>query len=150
MERIDMYYCLSENVYLVRGKAKDCLYDLENKKLYHIQKELSNLIDKICSTDMETLSLTEEESKAIENLKKAELIGTSENKKPFPDIKKLSTDFNINFVWIEICTFCNLKCKHCYNESSAQCHETMSFEDFTMVCQKLLDIGVKKGSIDWR
>lgn len=139
-----MYYCLSENVYLVRGKAKDCLYDLENKKLYHIQKEFSNLIDKICSTDMETLSLTEEESKAIENLKNVELISTSENKKQLPDIKKLTTDYSISFVWIEICTFCNLKCKHCYNESSAQCHETMSFEDFTIVCQKLQDIGVKE------
>ena len=67
-----------------------------------------------------------------------------EHIKQLPDIKNLITDFNINFVWIEICTFCNLKCKHCYNESSAQRHEIMSFEDFTSVCQELLDIGIKK------
>ena len=60
-----MYYRLSNDVYLVNGKSKDCIYDLGNKKLYHIQKEFSSLIDKVCSTDMETLSLTEEESKAI-------------------------------------------------------------------------------------
>lgn len=139
-----MYYCLSENVYLVRGKAKDCIYDLGNKKLYHIQKEFSGLIDRICSTDMSMLSLTEEENKAVENLKHAELVGVSEHIKQLSGIKKLTTDFNINFVWIEICTFCNLKCKHCYNESSALCHEIMSFEDFTSVCQELLDIGIKK------
>ena len=72
-----MYYCLSENVYLVRGKAKDCIYDLGNKKLYHIQKEFSDLIDRICSTDMSMLSLTEEENKAVENLKHAKLVGVS-------------------------------------------------------------------------
>ena len=139
-----MYYRLSNDVYLVNGKSKDCIYDLGNKKLYHIQKQFSGLIAKVCSTDMETLSLTEEESKAIENLKKAELIGTSENKQQLPDIKKLTTDYSISFVWIEICTFCNLKCMHCYNESSAQCHETMPFEDFTIVCKELQDIGVKE------
>ena len=65
-----MYYCLNKNVYLVKGKSKDCIYDLDKKKLYHIQKEFSDLIERICSTAMEKLSLTEEESKAVENLKR--------------------------------------------------------------------------------
>ena len=45
---------------------------------------------------------------------------------------------------MNLCTFCNLKCKHCYNESSSQCHEIMSLDDFKMVCQELIDIGVRK------
>ncbi|MCM1507726.1 MAG: radical SAM protein [Ruminococcus flavefaciens] len=139
-----MYYCLNDNVYLVKGKAKDCIYDLGNKKLYHIQKDFSALIEKICSENIDELNLTYEEDKAIESLKSAGLVDISDEIKPFPNIRSLGTDFDIEFVWIEICTFCNLKCKHCYNESSAQCHETMSFDDFKSVCQELLGIGVKR------
>lgn len=139
-----MYYCLSNNVYLVKGKAKDCIYDLNEKKLYHIQKGFSDLIEQVCTIDTAMLSLSDEESEAVEKLKKAGLIDSSEEMQPLPDIKNLTMDFSISFVWIEICTFCNLKCKHCYNESSAQCHEIMAFEDFTNVCQELLNIGVNK------
>ncbi len=139
-----MYYCLNNDVYLVKGKFKDCIYDLYNKKLYHIQKEISDLIERVCSVDINKLNLTDDENKAIKDLKIACLIDTSDEIKQFLDIKNLDTDFNIKFVWIEVCTFCNLKCKHCYNESSAQCNETMSFDDFKKVCQELIDIGVRK------
>lgn len=142
-----MYYCLNNNVYLVKGKAKDCIYDLCNKKLYHIQKNFSALIEKVCSVDVNKLNLTDEENKAIENLKNVSLVDVSNEIKPLADIKSLVTDFDIKFVWIEICTFCNLKCKHCYNESSAQCHETMYFDDFKIVCHELLNIGVRKVQI---
>ena len=139
-----MYYCFNNNVYLVRGKLKDCIYDLKNKKLYHIQKSFSALIERVCSIDVDDLDLTNEENKAIENLRNVGLIDFSNEIKPLADIKSLVTDFDIRFVWIEICTLCNLKCRHCYNESSAQCHETMSFDDFKKVCHELLDIGVRK------
>lgn len=139
-----MYYCFNNNIYLVKGKSKDCVYDLSNKKLYHIQKHFSSLIERICSANMDELNLTNEENKAIENLKNAGLIGVSDKIVQIPDIKSLDRDFDIKFVWIDICTFCNLKCKHCYNESSAQCHETMSFDDFKSVCQELLSIGIKR------
>lgn len=139
-----MYYCFNNNIYLVKGKTKDCIYDLQNKKLYHIQKEFSDLIERACSVDMDKLNLTDGENKAIENLKNAGLIGISYEINPFPNIKNLDKNFDIAFVWIEICTFCNLKCKHCYNESSAQCQEIMSFDDLKKVCQELLDIGVKR------
>lgn len=139
-----MYYCLCDDVYLVKGKAKDCIYDLGGKKLYHIQKDFSALVERISSVDMDELILTDEESEAIEALKSANLIAVSKKIKPLLDIKTLSTSFDIRFVWIEVCTFCNLKCRHCYNESSAQCHETMSFQHFQKVCQELLGIGVKK------
>ncbi len=139
-----MYYCFNNDVYLVKGKSKDCIYDLAGRKLYHVQKEFSALLERICTSDMDELILTDEENKAIEALKTSNLIGVSDEIKLFPDIKSIGTNFDIRFVWIEVCTFCNLKCKHCYNESSAQCHETMSFDDFKKVCQDLLDIGVKK------
>jgi radical SAM protein with 4Fe4S-binding SPASM domain len=139
-----MYYSLNDNVYIVKGKVKDCIYDLGNKNLYHVQKNLVDLIERIYSVDIDELNLTYEENEAIENIKNIGLIDISDKIKQIPNIKKLSMDFDIKFAWIEICTFCNLKCKHCYNESSAQRHETMSFDDFKVVCEELLSIGVKK------
>lgn len=139
-----MYYCLNDNVYIVKGKSKDCIYDLDKKKLYHIQKELSNLISRICSVDKDNLNLICDESKAVESLLNAELICTTDEMHKLSDIKSLVEDFSIKFAWIEVCTYCNLKCLHCYNESSSQCHETMSFEKFKFVCQELIDIGIKE------
>lgn len=140
----DMYYFLNDNIYLVKGKSKDCIYDLHNKKLYHITKSFSNMIDRIYHISVDKLNLTEEENDAIKNLRNADLIGISDEAKEFPNIKNLNSDFNIRFAWIEICTFCNLKCKHCYNESSAQRQETMNLDDFKFVCRELLNIGVKR------
>ena len=138
-----MYYSLNNNVYLVEGKSKDCIYDLAEKKLYHIHKELSLLIKKVGIQSINSLKLSDDENKAIENLKKSNLLTETENI-VVNNIKNISQKLNINFSWIEVCTFCNLKCKHCYNESSAQCHESMSYDDFVHVCHELLSIGVKK------
>lgn len=138
-----MYYSLNKKVYIVEGKSKDCIYDLNNRKLYHIQKEFTRLIRYICNNNSLKLELSDEALKAISNLEKTDLIICTE-KQNNNNIMELKKDFKIDFVWIEICTFCNLKCKHCYNESSAQCNETMSFDDFKKVCQELIDIGVKK------
>lgn len=139
-----MYYALNDKICLVKGKSKDCIYDLQHKKLYHIQKGFSELIEKVCLKNTDVLQISDEEFQAIETLKKLDIIDVSNEKRDFPNIKKLGYDFNIKFAWIEVCTFCNLKCKHCYNESSSQCHDIMSLDNFKMVCQELIDIGVRK------
>ena len=57
---IDMYYCLNNNIYLVEGKAKDCIYNLNNGRLYHIEKAFSALIKEVCSVDIGMLNITTE------------------------------------------------------------------------------------------
>lgn len=141
---INIKYTLNSNIYLVKGKSKDCIYDLESRKLYHISKALTKLIETICSSKFVTSVFSNESKLAIARLKEAKIIIECDDTIRMSNIKKFSANFDIKFVLIEICTFCNLKCKHCYNESSAQCHEIMSFDDFKLVCQELLNIGVRK------
>ena len=50
----------------------------------------------------------------------------------------------IGFVWIEITTFCNLKCLHCYNEAESSCGQVMPYEDFCRVIDELVAFGVRK------
>ena len=102
------------------------------------------MIETICSSEFVTSVFSNESKLAITRLKEAKIIVECDDTIRMSNIKKFSANFDIKFVLIEVCTFCNLKCKHCYNESSVQCHETMSFDDFKFVCQELLDIGVRK------
>ena len=50
---------LDDYVILVDGKTKSCLYDLRNKKLYHINHRLSKLIQKVKYIPTTYLSLDE-------------------------------------------------------------------------------------------
>ena len=49
----------------------------------------------------------------------------------------------IAFAWIEITNQCNLRCKHCYNESDAKCDNEMSIEQFKMVIDILVEKEIK-------
>ena len=42
-----MYYELNDDVYIVEGKAKSCIYDLGNSKLYSVNKALSSKLIQI-------------------------------------------------------------------------------------------------------
>lgn len=129
------------NVYLVKGYKKDCIYDLANKKLYHINKQLTALIED-CINQNKT-DFTEEEINILKQLETNNIL-CEKSDSDINDISEIAIQPKIDFAWIEICTFCNLKCKHCYNESSSECHETMSFEDFCETCEKLVTYGIKK------
>lgn len=48
-----MYYVLSEDVYLVEGKVKSCLYDLKKGRLYSINQILANKIKLINNGEIE-------------------------------------------------------------------------------------------------
>lgn len=49
----------------------------------------------------------------------------------------------VDFAWIEVTPQCNLKCKHCYDESHSGRLEAMSFKDFEYVANELIKYGVK-------
>ncbi len=126
---------LNSDVYHVKGKTYDCIYNLNDGKLYHIGKDLGELIEDINSRD----KFTEEENTCIGKLLESGILVKEE-----PDDKTEYNNEKFNFAWIEICDFCNLKCKHCYNESSSIRKCFMKYEDFQYVCEQLLDIGIKR------
>ena len=46
-----MHYRLNDMVFLVDGRSRSCIYDLEQKKLYSIGKEESDEIKKAINSD---------------------------------------------------------------------------------------------------
>lgn len=137
-------YLLKDNVYIVQGAKKDCIYDLNEGKLYHIDKKITSLINK-AGLSNNSIYL-EEESIVLKNLEDLKIIEcklTGKNK----DISSIKIQNQIKMAWIEVCNTCNLFCIHCYNESSPKCTNIMSYEDFKMVCDKLNEYGIKKVQI---
>lgn len=134
-----MYLSFCDNVYLVEGKSKDCIYDLNNGKLYHLKKQGSELIKKLSINSFEIT-----ENSFIKFLIDNKLVRFSSKKSELLDIKSIGRESKIEFAWIEICDTCNLKCIHCYNESSIKSTNKMSLDDFENVCLKLKEIDINK------
>lgn len=141
----EMLLTLHDNVYLVKGKLFGCIYDFNTLKLYHINKRLVDLIDNI--------NINEKKLKEIECFESREILNrlleykilkltTLKQKKTIQEIRLL--DQGIKFAWIEITTKCNLKCIHCYNNSSIKCMKKMSIDDFKDTIDSLLKINIKK------
>lgn len=139
-----MIYGLAENVYIVNGKAKSCLYDLKNGKLYSLNGQLAKQVNVINEEGMDIENVEHDLETVLRKFVSLGLltISTVHEKRDIKDIKDCDT--NITFAWIEITSKCNLKCKHCYNESDARCDSKMSLSDFKRVVDFLVEINVKK------
>lgn len=139
-----MFYQFGQDVYLVNGYTNSCIYDLKECVLYSLNSELSNQFKLLDSGNL-TDDLCDEELKEclvyfVEN-------GVVELSEKFnkTDIKTVAyEDTSISFAWIEITNQCNLRCKHCYNESDAQCEKVMSYEQFCLVIDCLVEKGIDK------
>lgn len=139
-----MYYILNDNVYIVEGKAKSCIYDLNKSKLFSVNKSLADKLIQLneigISVDDVDCELKDILEKFIENeLVKISQIHSSNFIKEIID-----KDTGCKFAWIEITNKCNLKCKHCYNESDSHCDDSMKVIDYYKVIDLLLKIGVSK------
>ena len=133
---------LYDYVILVDGKTKSCLYDLRNKKLYHINHKLSKLIQRV--KDIPTTYLSLDEINIIQDLNNngidlSNIVTVEELRKSVSLSKN-----QIQFAWIEVCTTCNLRCIHCYNESSSMCKNEMSYDDFGIAVKVLKNMNVNK------
>lgn len=139
-----MVYSLKKNVYLVSGKARSCIYDINTSKMYSINNNLAIKIDEANKYGINEDNIEPELKDVFDIFVKQGILELSEIVTPH-FIEELSfPDYGCIFAWIEITTRCNLKCKHCYNESDAHCDVVMSTENYKMVVNKLLELGVKK------
>lgn len=137
-----MFYSLNEDVYLVEGISNDAIYNLVDGNLYQINKNDSNRIKSIIAKDI-TYSFSPDQKQIIKQLSDKNIIWITEGKN-IQCIKNFKINPKYNFAWIEVCNNCNLKCKHCYNNSSALRNSFMSLEDFKKVCFELHQLDIKK------
>lgn len=134
---------LEDNVYIVKGYENACIYDLNTFSLYHINSYLYDWIT--CLIEEKSENTTEytpsEKSMLLQLVERKILVDIDVRKPPRKNSKNIP---KIEFAWIEVTTKCNLKCIHCYDESSIVCTQKMSLEDYKLVINELKSIGVKK------
>lgn len=87
--------------------------------------------------------LENNERHLADELINSELLVSSSQKVPMPNILSLQRKPKPLFSWIEVTRKCNLACTFCYEESNPYCTEKMSLEDFYHVCKELKDVDVK-------
>lgn len=138
-----MYCKLRDNVYMIPGKKYACLYDLNERDLYHMNRELYLWLDKITKYAVDMENLKDYEKEALKQLLKLRLIEMSNDKTV--DKKESEKRHNrINFAWIEVTTGCNLKCLHCYEEANNINNKQMSLEDYKLALVRLKKYGIDR------
>jgi len=145
MERMkDMFYALNDNVYLVKGSKHGCIYDFNSSKLYSINDVLMHEIDLVNNGKILFGSVIEELEIVFEELIERGILILSETpiRHYIDEIK--SEGFGPSFAWIEITNKCNLKCIHCYNESDAHKDLVMSLDNYKIVIDKILELGISR------
>jgi len=140
-----MYYALKKDVFLVRGKAKGCVYDLHNSKLYSVNSALFHKLDEINRGLIVEGNIKDE--MLLNTIRELEHLGILELSEQISNNDILSIakkELNVRFAWIEITGKCNLRCIHCYNDSEPRTCNEMSVSDYKMVVDKLIDLGIKQ------
>lgn len=126
-----MYYTLNENVYIVAGKSKGCIYALNKAKLFSVNKALA---DKLIEINQNGLSVADDVDYELKDILqqfiKNDLIKISQTHSSTHIEDIICKDTGSKFAWIEITNKCNLKCIHCYNESDSHCDNIMSLKEF--------------------
>lgn len=142
-----MYYALCEDVYLVKGSAKSCIYDLTSSRMFSINNFLANKIELVNRGDIQENNVENELKSVLDDFIQLGLIEKTD--KPIArDINEIKEkNITCKFAWIEITSKCNLKCTHCYNESDVRCDSVMSLPDFQRVIDILVKMNVPKVQI---
>lgn len=133
---------MNEKCYLVTGKVNAAIYDLNTGNLYQISEEAKKLLHRALNYNDD--NFTSEETTFLQKLIDLYLI--TPNPVATQDITSLRVCPEIDFVWIELTTHCNLRCIHCYDEAESDtiCSSNMSLENFSYAIKQLEELGVKK------
>ena len=132
-----------KEIFLVKGKAKACIYDFNQNKLYHLERHEVEFVDSILGKEIHQLHLNGEEKAQLEFLLTESIIQDSPEFNS-GDITIMAQKPQIDFVWIEVTEQCNLQCIHCYDESCIEQTKKISLDDFKHTIDELLEIDVRK------
>jgi MoaA/NifB/PqqE/SkfB family radical SAM enzyme len=138
-----MYYQMSEQVYFVEGHVNGCLYDLKHSRLYLLNEALTQKFKLLHEGKLGQNLDDAELKKCLDYFVEQELVELTLNFRSNNIFDISEGDKKIKFAWIEVTNQCNLRCKHCYNESNSQCNSSMSLEQFRLVVDVLVENGIK-------
>jgi len=135
-----MFITFEENVIFTKGAKKSTICDYNSRKIYHLTADETSFIERILGESEETV-LSANEKDDLDKLLSLKLL-TYDNTLNNGTMHFIYTH-SVNFAWIEVTPQCNLKCKHCYDESHSGRLEKMTFEEFQFITNELKNYGVK-------
>lgn len=137
MNNLSMYR-LQNNIYIVSGARNHCIYNLNSRKLYHLDSEYLDFLFQVLSENYE------EVPSFVRDFFIKEEIVISDNNTLLDKINSYHYEKNIDFAWIEVTQRCNLYCRHCYEGSSPNMEiSDITMQDYETVIKALHSIGVK-------
>lgn len=149
------YFILTENCICVDGAKRAALYDLNSGDVFSIDpvsKQIIGLLETGKTIDEVSQEVTAcDKTQIIEYLKQLEENKLGKFLDSFEKAKEvhLSTSayLKLDFIWLELREDCNLRCLHCYSESTAQeikPGERLTFEDWKRLIREAFDLECRK------
>lgn len=135
---------------LVNGAKNSLILDFYTGGIYRLNKSGSSIVESgengfRISETAEKLSLEPSEIFAfVRDLSNKGLIQLSSL--PKPEIRKSGEKLlpQLDFIWIEMTSRCNLRCLHCYADAEPEQTPDLSTEEIKRVVDQAADLGCKK------
>lgn len=132
-------YKLQNNVHIVSGAKHHCIYNLNSRKLYHLDSEHLEYLHQLASAAYKNVPVT------VRDFFIKEDIVIADKSKLVEEICPYLYGKNIDFAWIEITQRCNLYCRHCYEGSFKNVEiSDMTMQDFETAVNALHSINIKR------
>lgn len=132
---------INNNVVLVSGAKNAAIYDFNVNKLYSINSDAVDIIQRIVINGEAPIS--DSESTYISQLTDAQLISKDFTPRPFGI--ESPKEIKLNFVWLELTLGCNLKCLHCYEGNEHLCSTNeLSTEQWKKIITDIFHSGCRR------
>lgn len=131
-------YILDNNIDFVKGMKNMTIVNLNAGEVHCCDVQAYSVLDELKEKGCSETRIEEDEFLAY--LKKERILVKTEERSPV----KYYKEPRINYAWIEITKNCQLKCVHCYNESSGCSGKSqMDFETFKIAVERLIEYGIE-------
>lgn len=150
------HFQLTEGVYLIKGSARAAIYNTNQGDVYSIDGRAGRSLDFLL--EGKTFEDTIAELQMQPNVLSTWLDQLAENNLGYysevqPSGQQLppKPPQNLDFVWLELTKGCNLRCLHCYDDSSPEVIASerkssgvMTHDDWLSVISQASDLGVRR------
>ena len=140
---------LKKDIIFTKGSTNSTLVDRKSGNVYHLNTEATEFIDKHIKTGFEEKN-KEDEQEFIEFLRKENLLCVDCKESSLHETLKINRSNSLcrkSFAWIEVTTRCNLRCLHCYNESSIHSTKALTLEQYYDIIDNLQNYGISRVQI---
>lgn len=139
MDITKMEYYISKKFIVVEDNKLYNIYPVKEGKKYKINQSVFELLKRINKNSR--CKLNDNEKKCIDDLINKGILTTNIGENGQNSIKSV---VNINRIFIELTRKCNLKCEHCYNESSINTSEPnmLNLNEIRNIIDQACELGI--------